>query len=59
MANPGHTVTVRLDAVDEALLGALAAEQDLPVEDLVRALLSGALQGVADAAVEDVDEQSH
>jgi len=59
MADCGHTVLVVLDAVDEALLGALAAERGLTPVELAGVLLSDTLQGIGDAALEGDDEQSH
>ena len=59
MAESSCTVTIALDAVDEALLGALAAANDLEPEVLAQALLSGVLQRINDAAWEVDCEQSH
>lgn len=51
MPNVGHEVKVSLDAVDEALLGALAAKLGLPPDQAAEALLSGAIQRVSDAVL--------
>ena len=61
MAELCHTVRVELDAVDEALLGALAAKHGIAPDELAGALLAGALQGIGDAALslEVDDDRSH